>query len=532
MNFNFSSLCVLLLSGAGWMAGPQGRAAQPDSTSADSVAAQAVYEKHCAACHGMDGNGQGPAAYLLYPKPRDFTAGTFKFTSTAPGDPPVDADLIRTIQQGMPGTSMPSFGAILSDQEIQAVVRYIRAFGPPYSTPQVIEIQKPENLETDVAHGQQVFTTLGCVQCHGEDGMAETPTAKTLKNIWGEPNPPAPISYGVFKRGGRMQDIVLTVLTGIKGTGMPGFAPFLGQAGLNEQAFWDLAAFVLSLSEDGSQKPISDEAAEVDVKREDFLMPHDPWDVHWEEVQPVVLRMHPLWKRHEPPPPIAVRAVHNDQSMAVMMEWEDATKDWAIGDPRFAPDAVAIQYPVRGNEAPFIGMGAQDLKSVVRIWHWQAHRQERITNHDMRDVEQTHPNMAVDWYPDELNRRIGERPTFRGNEDGLLNQDPLNIPAMAVNNPVIRRDLLGQAALEYLVQGFGSLTGLAPNRNFVEANGVWLQGKWRVVMQRPLETGDTQDRVFRPGQDVWIALAIWDGFHGDRNGQKSVTRWVRFNFEE
>ena len=38
---------------------------------------QRVYEKQCAACHGQDGRGDGEAAYLLYPKPRDLTAGKF-----------------------------------------------------------------------------------------------------------------------------------------------------------------------------------------------------------------------------------------------------------------------------------------------------------------------------------------------------------------------------------------------------------------------------------------------------------------------
>src|SRR5574341_730075 len=33
-----------------------------------------VYEKQCVACHGLDGSGEGEAAYLLYPKPRDFVA--------------------------------------------------------------------------------------------------------------------------------------------------------------------------------------------------------------------------------------------------------------------------------------------------------------------------------------------------------------------------------------------------------------------------------------------------------------------------
>jgi len=39
-------------------------------------------ERHCAACHGPKGDGNGPAAVWLCPKPRDFSAGLFKFSST------------------------------------------------------------------------------------------------------------------------------------------------------------------------------------------------------------------------------------------------------------------------------------------------------------------------------------------------------------------------------------------------------------------------------------------------------------------
>lgn len=498
----------------------------------DGAAGQRIYSNHCLQCHGLAGDGDGNAAYLLFPKPRDFTAGIYKFTSTASGDPPTDSDLKRTVHQGMPGTSMPSFGAVLSDEQISRVVDYIREFEPPHPAPRVIIPEQPQDLSVDIENGKLLFTNLGCVQCHGEDGMADTPTAKTLTDTWGEPNPPAPLAYGIFKGGDNLEDVFRTILAGIKGTAMPAFAPFIGQQNLTEQSFWDLAAYVLSLAENKDRKLLSDEVAEVPVHIQSHPIPEDPWDVQWDTIQPVVVQLHPLWKRPAPPPPISVRAMHNGETMAMMFEWKDGTKDWAQGSLTFSPDAVAVQYPVRGNEAPFIGMGAEDIQSLLRIWHWQAHREQRIANRDFRDIEQAYPNLSVDWYPGELNRRIGERPTFQGNEDGLLKQGPHYLPAMAVENPLLDRDLLDHSALEYLCQGYGSLTGLPPERHYVSARGVWLQGKWRVVMQRPMETRDAEDRVFRTGEDLWLALAVWDGFYGDRNGQKSVSRWIRFHLGE
>ncbi len=59
---------------------------EPSELLPDSVAlqdlGQLTYDKECVACHGADGDGLGEAAYLLYPRPRDFTTGRFRLIST------------------------------------------------------------------------------------------------------------------------------------------------------------------------------------------------------------------------------------------------------------------------------------------------------------------------------------------------------------------------------------------------------------------------------------------------------------------
>ncbi len=85
---------------------------------------QQVYEKHCQPCHGVSGDGAGPAAEYLSPRPRDYRRGIFKFTSTPYGGKPRRDDLIKTIQRGIPGTSMPSFRR-LPKRELEAVVDYV-----------------------------------------------------------------------------------------------------------------------------------------------------------------------------------------------------------------------------------------------------------------------------------------------------------------------------------------------------------------------------------------------------------------------
>lgn len=84
----------------------------------------ALYRKNCLHCHGVSGDGDGPTSEFLWPRPRDFRLGIFKFTSTT-GDKPTRDDLRRTIVHGLPSTSMPAFEALLTPAEIEQVLDYV-----------------------------------------------------------------------------------------------------------------------------------------------------------------------------------------------------------------------------------------------------------------------------------------------------------------------------------------------------------------------------------------------------------------------
>jgi mono/diheme cytochrome c family protein len=85
-----------------------------------------LYRKHCLHCHGVSGAGDGPTAPFLYPRPRDYRKGIFKFTSTAPTNArPTRSDLRKTISQGLHGTSMPAFDALMNDPETEQVIDYV-----------------------------------------------------------------------------------------------------------------------------------------------------------------------------------------------------------------------------------------------------------------------------------------------------------------------------------------------------------------------------------------------------------------------
>jgi len=126
---------------------------------------KALYEKKCAVCHGTDGRGDGSAAYLLYPKPRDFTSGRFKIHSTM--TLPTDQDLFNSITNGIAGTSMPSWAA-LTEQDRWAMVAYVKSLSPVFqaqSPGEPVAIPKvPPRSPRLLALGKKFYKEAGRVR--------------------------------------------------------------------------------------------------------------------------------------------------------------------------------------------------------------------------------------------------------------------------------------------------------------------------------------------------------------------------------
>jgi mono/diheme cytochrome c family protein len=200
-----------------------------------------VFAARCAVCHGPDGRGNGPAAPSMFPRPRDFSSGTFKYKSTAVGEPPTDEDLLRTVRDGLPASAMPYFEGLLSTEELSAVVEQVKSFSNTFSrsgSPIEIPAAIPSSPES-VARGKELFANQGCAACHGDtgrggqrldDGSGHTVFARDLTAPW------------AFRGGSRPQDIWLRLTTGVMPGPMPAYADVL-----SADARWDLVNFVVSL---------------------------------------------------------------------------------------------------------------------------------------------------------------------------------------------------------------------------------------------------------------------------------------------
>ncbi|MEO8215564.1 MAG: c-type cytochrome [Acidobacteriota bacterium] len=249
-NFNrrlLPSALALLLSASSL---PTADAVAPPG---DPVQGKVVYDRYCVSCHGVEGDGRGEGAGYIFPKPRDFRQGTFKWRSTPSGALPSVADLDKTIRDGLYGTNMPTW-YVLGERNRMNVISYIMTFSPRWQSeeiPAAITIPaEPPLTSESVDAGRALFEKLQCAQCHGDAGKGDGPSSHEQRNDWGDPITPADLTVGHFKGGGTPSDIYRVFMTGLNGAPMPSFADSIQPA-----EAWDLVHFIESLSAHAAPNP-------------------------------------------------------------------------------------------------------------------------------------------------------------------------------------------------------------------------------------------------------------------------------------
>ena len=143
--FFFFLAATLFLFRAAAVFGQAIPAHNPYSTSADRVAGAKIFRSHCAPCHGEGAQGGlGP----------NLASGAFYHGGT-------DADLYRSISEGIPGTAMP--GTFFDGQQIWQIIAYLRSLSGSSEAPR-----------GDPRRGEKLFREKGCAGCHlaqGEGGI-------------------------------------------------------------------------------------------------------------------------------------------------------------------------------------------------------------------------------------------------------------------------------------------------------------------------------------------------------------------------
>jgi DMSO reductase family type II enzyme heme b subunit len=478
-----------------------------------------LYAASCATCHGEKVLGDGSAAYLLYPKPRNFADGQFRITSTKSGLPS-DADLMQVLRRGMPGSAMPSW-VHLPDADLEALVLAVRELAVNGKAAQLMsnnKSMKPERAlkvahslmdsgpveplplavvpgQVDLERGRAIYTT-NCAACHDADGRGRN--KRDLKDNAGLPVFARDFTAGVFKGGGDAEALARRIVRGMPGSPMPAAAE------MPAADLWSLVAYMQTFIKPGAQARVEQVYRTLVARRVNGELTIDPGASVWDGVEPVFIPIMPLWWRDERVEGVSFAAVHNGKHIAIRLDWDDATvNDLAAGTESFT-DGAALQLAAADNP-PLFAMGQRDV--LVNIWHWKASRQ-RDADTKRAALDAQYPNAVRD---------------DNGNPDFQTAADAGNLVATTQ----------AAASVECLLSGgFGTLSSRSFAQQTARGGARRTPTGWSIVFLHELGTEEGADEVaLEPGAAVSIAFAAWDGALGDRNGQKSVSIWHRLSLE-
>jgi len=361
----------------------------------------------------------------------------------------------------------------LSEQDMWDVIAYIKTFAE-------LEGEAEEKLDygtqvksspESIAAGNKLFHDGDrCSECHGAEGKGDA--IKKLKNDNGERTWPRNLTKSwTYRASNDAKDIFARVSVGIPTTQMPSFADPKSKKKLSIEDRWHVANYVVSLAK--TDKTVRPENTVIQAARVEGTLPTLPNDDAWNAAAPSTFFMLPQIVGKErffksANDTISVRALYDDTSIALHLEWDDRTKSIpgdntakSIADEDLAEDAVAVQFPARipdGMEKPYFLMG--DNSRPVNLWHWSSGSTEEAEKTVLED-------------------------------------------ARGIANRTAREDNAG-------------LTG----------KGSYKDGTWRVVLTRPLKTADAEnDLQFEEGRFVPVAFFAWDGSNSEADTRHAITTW-------
>lgn len=230
-----------------------------------------VYSRYCIGCHGREGEGDGAAAKMLYPPPRNLVEADFKFSSRSTPGLPTDEDLTQLLQRGLKGTAMPSFHEVPSE-DLRAVIAYIKTLSEKWKEDQSEPIEIPADPWADkeaegVAEGDRVYHAVAmCMSCHpsyhdandfeamyrklGYETVLLRPNAQLAvpqKNPDGTLTVPPDFKRDWVKTGADARNLYRVISAGITTTAMPTWVETL-----QPDQIWGLAHYISSLA---AQRP-------------------------------------------------------------------------------------------------------------------------------------------------------------------------------------------------------------------------------------------------------------------------------------
>ena len=370
--------------------------------------------------------GEGPAADFVYPRPRDFTLGLFKYKSSPADLPPRDEDLFNVIKNGLVGTSMPGWSSVLTDEQIRAQVSIVKRFDTSATwAPEDAEDEAFDDdghyLESDVtvitarepvdgqvsysvesiARGKEVYLE-NCKKCHGEEGRGDITSGEFLDDDWGyrtwSRNLTTPETWrhtevagdDANSRDQTIRNIATRLAVGIPGTPMPAHRATEEdeEDSIEPADRWHVANYTYSLRTDGSRPGARTVIEGLEVADE---LPDSVDDEAWRQALASTFALVPnIIKGERLFTPlnaaITVRALYNEREIAFLLEVDDRTDSrpggpiterFPSGDETMFADAIAIQFPSSRVLIQRPRLISPSTVTVMRshhttIWYWNS----------------------------------------------------------------------------------------------------------------------------------------------------------------
>ncbi|MFQ5991537.1 MAG: ethylbenzene dehydrogenase-related protein, partial [Nitrospiraceae bacterium] len=422
-----------------------------------------------------------------------------------------------TVTHGLPGSAMPSWEGILTEEQRRQVLAFVttelvqdREFDDKefetYTVLQIDDLEPIPPTEESIKRGAELFVERKCFECHGVNGRGDG-NAFNLKDDWGFPIQPADQTKCWNFRGSRqdpynVKNIFRTFSTGVNGTPMPSFAD---NTTIEER--WHLSNFVQSLCErgpDGEPLPID---PLTDKPKITFVIestpiegeiPDDPTSELWQanprrivalggqithKPRNFVNRIDDLW----------VRSIYTDKEIAFLFQWNDRSNSVATEEQEWDPTEVNLEdYGLVEEQAPKTG----EEGSLAA-----AQNKFRVFN-DALAIQ-----FPVKWQeipPPEKPR------FFWGNE-----KYPVDIIKWEADGSL--RAFTGNG----WDQDFDDREFFAEEIKLMKAE--WEDGRWTVMFKRPLKEDYEDDTYFEVGKYIPTVFFVWDGHNGDVGRKLAVS---------
>jgi hypothetical protein len=216
------------------------------------------------------------------------------------------------------------------------------------------------------------------------------------------------------------------------------------------------------------------------------LLPTNPDDPLWEQADPTSYYLTgqvivgPRWQTPSVDA-VTVRALYNSADLALLVEWNDPFEDPKSGGVELLPEAGTYV----------------DLESFPE------------------DTEPFADGLAV-----QISAQLAEgvaKPYFAWGQPG----NPVNLWVWRAGDPIQEFTGTGLTA-----------EPAAQASSDVAATASWSDGRYRLIVSRPLATGDPEDATIQPGQFIPIAFQAWDGSKGEAGTRLSLSSWNNLVLEQ